>query len=489
MLTASASPAQTSTAKKYSNYDVVVIGGGPAGSTLSTFLARKGYTVLVIEREKFPRFHIGESLLPSTQLIWEELGIASDMEQLGNTFKYAGEMRVGLDPRKSDYAFTQAKFNHLPRKLLQERPYGYQVDRSTLDHYLLKNSRKEGVTVIEEASVKKVLWEDDRATGLRWRTKDGTEYITKAACVADCSGRNSLIARNTQMRVPHPTIKTSAIYGHFRNVAREPGIRQGDVQTYFIENGWFWFIPLPNNQTSFGVVMNEPGTLDWSKQNPEKILLNYINRYEFLRERFEQAEQTQKVRILKHLPYYSSRSAGNGWILVGDANFFIDPLFSSGVHVAFHSGKKAAIAIDQFLKRNRDLRPFKKYQTWSKGYRSYLFTTIDFFYKMLKHQFVVENFVVLSNRYIKDGPFRRRIVSWFAGYFENYYWAMRCIWGIIWGLVKVAQVRETLLGKPAWDRSKICTKKPLMIPKAADWDQSEAQSGAQMRRAKAMAAR
>jgi FAD-dependent halogenase len=271
---------ETMNYQSHSHYDVVVIGGGPAGSTLSTLLVRQGYRVLVIEREKFPRFHIGESLLPSTQHIWERLGIAEKLQYLGNTFKYAGEIRFGTHPQQSGFEYSGARFNNLPRKSLQDRPYGYQVERSEFDLFLLNNARETGVVVCEEAVVKEILWADgdrpnqpdNRVSAVRWRTKDGTEHVTQTDCVADCSGRHAFIARNWQFLVTHLEIKTSAVFGTFKQVTRDEGIRQGYVQTYFIEDGWMWFIPIHPDRMSFGVVMNQTGTDWWSKKSPEEIL-------------------------------------------------------------------------------------------------------------------------------------------------------------------------------------------------------------------------
>ncbi len=458
--------------QNYSHYDVVVIGGGPAGSTLSTLLARQGHRVLVLEREKFPRFHVGESLLVGTQRLWEKLGIADSLMHLGNTFKFGAEMRVGFDPQKSEYEKSTAHYYNFPRQCLQSRSFGYQVERSQFDSFLLNHAREEGVSVIEEAAVKEILWEGDKATAVRWRTKDGVEYITKAGCVADCSGRQAFISRSRNLLVRDEVIKTSTVFGHFKHVTRDPGIRQGYFNGYFIENGWFWFIPLHSDIMSVGLVMNEPETNWWSQKSPEEVLLTYINRYKFIRDRFEHAEQYSKVRTLRDLPYTSKRFTGDGWILVGDAGFFVDPLYSSGVHIAFESAEKAADAIDEFLKSNRNLKSFKKFEKWSQKEQFLVATTMRLQYQSLKYQFTVETSLKLSGRYSNDwdNPFLRRLLMWGNGYFEKYLWAVYISWTVTILLITMGQLQAKIFNKPGWDsHAKFCSEPPLVIPKSAEF--------------------
>lgn len=460
----------------HTHYDVVVIGGGPAGSTLSTLLVRQGYRVLLLEREKFPRFHVGESLLPTTQRIWEKLGIAEPMQHLGHTFKYAGEFRIGLDPRKSDYEYSTNRFNNIPRQKLQERPYAYQVERSEFDLFLLNHAREQGVTVYEESVVKEVIWQEEKATGIRWRTKEGIEYLTQVECIADCSGRHALIARNQKFLVPHPKIKTSAVFGHFKGVSRDAGIRQGYFNGYFIENGWFWFIPLNSDIMSVGLVMNEPATNDWSHQNPEEILLTQINRYKFIRDRFANAEQYSKIRMLRGLPYSSKKSVGDGWILVGDANFFVDPLYSSGVHIAFHSAEKAAEAIAEFLQSQRNLKPFQQYERWSKKYQFHVFTTMSLLYEMLKDRVAMEIYIKLSGKYSNhwNNPILRRVNAWGTGHFDKFYLALYSTWLFSFFLITLGKIRQKL-GISGWDtHQQFCAEPPLQIPKSAEfWQNNE----------------
>ncbi|MCP6761467.1 MAG: tryptophan 7-halogenase [Fischerella sp. CENA71] len=437
----------------HSDYDVVVIGGGPAGSTLSTFLLRKGYQVLVLEREKFPRFHVGESLLPATQLIWEKLGIAEPLQHLGYTFKYGTEIRIGLNPQQSEYEYSRQEFYKFPTQRLQQRPYAYQVERSEFDLFLLNHARQEGVTVFEEAVVKEILWEGDKATGIRWKSKDNIEYVTKAKCIADCSGRHALISRSRKFLTPNKTIKTSAVFGHFKHVTRASDIQQGYFNGYLIENGWIWFIPLASDIMSIGVVMNEPGTIWWKQKSPEEILLTYIRQYKFIQERFEQAEQFSKVRMLHNLSYASKQSVGNGWILVGDANFFVDPLFSSGVHLAFRSAEKAADAIDGFLKNNWDRKFLQHYQKWSQKEHFHVSTTMGLMYKMLKYRVSMEILVKLTGKYSNhwNNPLLRRLVAWGSGYYEEFHLVLYCSWVFCILLIGIGRVCEKFLGMSGWN--------------------------------------
>ena len=457
---------------RHGHYDVVVIGGGPAGAALSMFLVRKGYRVLVLEREKFPRFHVGESLLPGTQLVWEKLGLAEKMQHLGNTFKYAGEFRIGLDPNKTDYEYSRGSFNTYPQSSRLERPYSYQVDRAEFDQWLLNQAREAGVLAFEEAVVKEVLWEGDRATGVRWKDRDGVEYSTQADFVADCSGRHAMISRARKFLQADDTIKTSAVFGQFRGVQRDPGVRQGYFNGYFLEHGWMWFIPLHSDVMSVGVVMNKPGMGWWGNKNPEEILLTYINRYKFIKDRFMKAEQISKVRTLRGLPYTSSRCAGDGWCLVGDSNFFVDPLYSSGVHIAFSSAEKASEAIDRFLKGKRDPGAMAHYERWAKSYAYHIFTTMGILYKMLPYYRAMHFYVTATGKYGNqwDGFVLRHANAWGTGNYDDHRWSTYCMWSVGVPVAYLCKALHRLSGHPGWQGyEKECSEPPLTIPKAPEF--------------------
>ncbi len=451
---------------------VLVIGGGPSGSTLSTLLARQGYDVLLLEREAFPRFHVGESLIPSTQAIWERLGIAEALQHQGHVFKYAGEFRVGHHAKSSGYDSTIAYFNNVPPSHRKSRPFAYQVVRSEFDHFLLKHARAQGVRVYEKAVVKKLDWHGDRIAGALWKDAEGREHFTQAEVVADCSGRHAFIARQRKLLEPDPLIQTSSVFGHFRGVTRDPGIRQGYFNGYFIENGWVWFIPLRDDIMSVGVVMNKPGTDWWRTTKPEDILKTYINRYRYLRDRFEGAEQSSRVRILRGLPYRSTRVTGDGWILAGDAGFFVDPLYSSGVEIAFHSAELAADAVANHLAGGRDRGAFDRYAQWAKGYADHVFTHMGIIYRLLKSKRAIKLAVNLTGKYANnwDTPILRRVNAFSTGHFDDFHATLYLVWPHLLAMGLGGRILDRLLPSGGWEKEgDFCTEAPLEIPKSKDF--------------------
>ncbi len=408
-------------------FDVAVIGTGPGGSVTSTILAMKGYRVVMIDREKFPRFHVGESLLPATQAIWEKIGIAERLQHSGHTFKYAGEFRIGRYPNNPDDVLrTIGYFHNVPRADFNERPYAYQVERAVFDHQLQQNAVDHGVTLWEETSVTEVVLDaNGKATGIKLRKKGESERVLDVDFVVDASGRRVLMGRQLDCVTLDPVIKTSAVFGHFRGVTRDPGYRQGFFNGYFIPNGWFWFIPLCHDIMSVGVVQNQPATDSWSN-DPEEVIRSTLNRYQFIQKRFKNAVQVGRIRRLKDLAYETKTFCGDGWLSVGDANFFVDPLYSSGVQVAHSTGEYAADVVDDFLKGNRDMRAIRRYEKWILDYRKRVFRPMRCFYRCMRNYKTIAGYVKSTGNWFNhfDNWFLRRACCWGTGRFHRHYWAI-----------------------------------------------------------------
>ena len=408
------------------DFDVVVVGSGPGGSVTATILAQKGYRVLIIEREKFPRFHVGESLLPATQPIWEQIGLAEKLQHSGHTFKYAGEFRIGPRPDQNRFYRTIGYFHNVPRKDFIQRPYGYQVERAVFDKQLQDNAVEHGVTLWEETAVTDVLLDDNnRATGLIVRRKDGPPEELNPSFIVDASGRRVMMGRKLNCVENDPIIRTSAVFGHFKGVQRDPGIRQGYFNGYFIPNGWVWFIPLANDVMSFGVVQNQPASDSWSN-DPEEVMFSTINKYQFLQERFRNAVHTGRVRRLKDLAYQTKVFSGDGWLAVGDANFFVDPLYSSGVQIAHSTGARAAEAIDGFLKGGRDMTAIQKYNDYIIDYRRRVFRPMRSFYRCMRNYRTIAGYVQITGHVFGDFNtwFLRRACCWGTGMFHRHQWTI-----------------------------------------------------------------
>jgi len=322
--------------------DVVVIGGGPAGSTAATMLARQGVSVLLLERERFPREHIGESLLPASIPILEELGVLPAVEAAGFLTKWGATMVWGSDPTPWSWYFRETN---------QRNPHSYQVWRPQFDQLLLENSRAHGVDVREGHRVLEVLWQDGKATGVRYQSDDGETGTIQCRYVVDASGQTGLLARDLNLRQWDPFFQNLAVYGYFRGAHPLP---EPDETNIFIEahpHGWLWSIPLHTGWTSVGAVVD-------SATSQNEISTGSLDG--FLQAQIDQAPHTSKMLrdahlesgpfIVKDWSYVCERVAGDGYVLAGDAACFVDPLFSSGVHLALMSGIMAAAYVTSALK-------------------------------------------------------------------------------------------------------------------------------------------
>lgn len=333
--------------------DVLVVGGGPAGSTVASLLAEKGKQVIVLEKERFPRFHIGESLLPLNLPLFDRLGVADDIRRIG-IYKPGAE--VVSDAHKRATAFRFANNPHLRIN------HSYHVRRADFDKLLLDNSRRLGTTVLEEMRVLDVEFHDEGRVTVTARDANGETSLFAPRFLVDASGRDTLIAGRLGLRQIDKRNNTAAVFGHFRNVARRGGDVEGMITMHLLENGWCWMIPLPDDVMSVGLVgtraffRTKTGDLDG-------FFARAIAACPSIAQRMASAEPIGSLVTAANYSYRSQRIGGNGYLLVGDAFAFIDPLFSSGVMMAMSSAAFAAEAVDAWFRdRRRGERLMRAYE-------------------------------------------------------------------------------------------------------------------------------
>lgn len=320
--------------------DVIVIGGGPSGTTAATLLAKKGHRVTLYERDKFPRFHIGESLIPETYWTLRELGMLEKMKGSHFIKKYSVQF-VNERGKLSEPFFF---WDHKP----QDASQTWQVLRSEFDQTMLDNARANGVEVHEEARVLEVLFEGDRAVGVSVALADGTVREERCQVVVDASGQSSMIMSKLGLRTWDPFLKKAAVWSYFKGARREVGKNEGAtiVMQTVGKKGWFWYIPLHDGITSVGVVSDHEHLFnDYGTKDFEKIFEHEVEICPGAKERLAGATRCDIFRCLKEYSYRTTKGAGDGWVLVGDAFGFLDPLYSSGVLLALASGHRAADAI------------------------------------------------------------------------------------------------------------------------------------------------
>jgi flavin-dependent dehydrogenase len=319
---------------------VIVIGGGPGGSTTATLIAQKGYRVRLYEREKFPRFHIGESLIPQTYWVLKRLNMLPKMQASHYIKKYSVQF-VGSSGRLSEPFYF---LDHKPHESSQT----WQVRRSEFDQLMLENAAEHGVDVQQGVRVLEVLFEGERAVGVRLQDEDGTERVERADVVVDASGQSTLIMGKLGLREWDSVLKKAACWTYWEGAARDVGRDEGATIVLQVQGkaGWFWYIPLHDNIVSVGVVAGHDYLFkNRDSKDFETIFHEEVEKCPAVKQRISQARRADVYRAAKEYSYRSKQVAGDGWVLVGDALGFLDPLYSSGVLLALKSGELAADAV------------------------------------------------------------------------------------------------------------------------------------------------
>ncbi len=346
-------------ATKTARCDVLVIGGGPAGSTVSSLLAEKGWNVALLEKDHHPRFHIGESLLPMNLPILERLGVLEEVRQIG-IVKPGVEMNSDPHPgRRQTYYFDRLS-GHV-------YPHAFEVRRSEFDHILLQNSAKQGVEIHEGIRVTDIAFRPGSASLVSARDNSGSVRTWAARYVVDASGRNTFLSTRLGLKAKDKRHNSAAIFGHFKRALRRSGRDEGNIGLYWFEHGWFWMIPLRDDVMSVGAVC-WPDYLKTRASGLDAFLWDTIRLCPGVNERMTQAELIGPARATGNYSYYSRRMWGEGYILVGDAYAFVDPVFSSGVYLAMSGAAMGAEVVDTCLREGRSVdQLLEKFESRMKG--------------------------------------------------------------------------------------------------------------------------
>jgi len=322
-------------------YDVAIIGGGPAGSTAACLLARHGRKVVVLEREKFPRFHIGESLLPYSMQAFERLGVQEKLKAISME-KIGGEVSSSCGTRKVRFYFRTG--------FKLEQTKSYQVKRADFDKLLLDHAAATGAEVREETQVEGVAFSAD-GVDLSVKSAGGQEKV-RARYVIDCSGRNSVVGNHFKLRQSFKSLQKFSVFAHFEDVPLRDREELNLTRLIRGKDFWFWMIAVSETRVSVGVVMDTARFREM-KKSPEEALQNFVEKSPEMRERMAGARRVSEVYSISDYSYRNRRFTGDRWMLAGDAAGFIDPIFSTGVFLAILSGEQCADALHQVLDEPR----------------------------------------------------------------------------------------------------------------------------------------
>ncbi|HYA47005.1 MAG TPA: NAD(P)/FAD-dependent oxidoreductase [Burkholderiales bacterium] len=347
------SPARTApaTPPEY-RCDVLVIGGGPGGSTISAFLAQRGWRVVLLEKEHHPRFHIGESLLPLNMPLLERLGVLDQVDRIGLVKPGAEFNDEGYPP--AVYYFANAMDKSFPS--------AYEVRRSEFDNLLLRNSAAKGTDVREGVKVTEVEFRRGSTSLVHAVDERGGAQLWETRFLVDASGRETFLANRFKIKSRNPVHNSSAIFGHFEGAVRRPGRDEGNISVYWFDHGWYWMIPLRDGAMSVGAVC-WPYYMKSRKVSVDQFLLDTIALCPAIAERLKNAKLMAPALATGNFSYRATRMTGDGYLMVGDAYAFIDPVFSSGVFLAMNSAELGAQVVDEALRKgNVSAQSLRRYE-------------------------------------------------------------------------------------------------------------------------------
>ena len=324
------------------NYDAIVVGAGPAGSTTGALLAEKGRDVLIVEKEKFPRYHVGESLMPFCYFPLERLGLVDQLMESANPRKYCVQF-VREDGFLSQPFYFFQHFDH-PSSTT------WQVWREEFDQMILDKARENGASVLEQTKATRLIKEGDRVTGIRASSQEFGNLELTAPVVIDASGRDCFAAHKENWMVRDPELKKVALWTYYKGAKRDPGLDEGATTVaYLPDKGWFWYIPLSGDMVSVGIVAERDYLFNGSTKDRAEIFQREVQNNEWIKDHLSVGEQVGEYRTTGEYSYRNQYCSMDGLVLAGDALGFLDPVFSSGVFLALKSGAILADEVDLAL--------------------------------------------------------------------------------------------------------------------------------------------
>jgi FADH2 O2-dependent halogenase len=365
--------------EKAGDCDVLIIGGGPAGSVAGCLLAQAGYRALILERDIHPRDHVGESLTPSTNFIFKRIGFLEKMEEAGFVHKPGACWTAVGSPPGQFLAISLAEFP--PPGAFQ--CYTYNVERDVFDAMLLRHAYEQGARVLQGVRVQKVLFDGDRAVGVRVKVADGWERDLHARVVLDASGRTCFLATQLGLKHRDPTFNQLSVYSWFRDIEPSPPGYEGMLILHFLglERGWVWQIPLRNGIWSVGVVTDKCDFKS-AQADPDEFFQSLARKNRNLQHNLRNAKRIRPWKCEGDYTYKVDQLVGPGWLMIGDALRFVDPVFSTGVDVAAYSAQYAFEAIDAVFKGEDEAKAFADYgRRVSDGVEAW-YGMISLFYKL-----------------------------------------------------------------------------------------------------------